>query len=73
MRVCDLAFLLNMIRSAISYQLKTLRLSNLVKFEKVSKVVYYSLADDHVIDILVCGFAHVNEQSVDYFFIKSVE
>ena len=61
MCVCDLAVLLNMTKSAISHQLKTLRLSNLVKYEKVGKVVYYSLADDHVTEILACGFDHVNE------------
>lgn len=61
MCVCDLAALLNMTKSAISHQLKTLRLSNLVKYEKAGKVVYYSLADDHVVDILARGFEHVNE------------
>lgn len=61
MCVCDLAVLLNMTKSAISHQLKTLRLLNLVKFEKDGKVVYYSLADDHVTEILACGFDHINE------------
>lgn len=61
MCVCDLAVLLNMTKSAVSHQLKTLRLSNLVKFEKVGKVVYYSLADDHVTEILACGFDHISE------------
>ncbi len=61
MCVCDLAVLLNMTKSAISHQLKLLRLSNLVKFERDGKVVFYSLADDHVLDILACGFDHVNE------------
>ena len=61
MCVCDLAVLLNMTKSAISHQLKLLRLSNLVKFEKEGKVVFYSLADDHVTEILACGFDHVNE------------
>lgn len=61
MCVCDLAVLLNMTKSAISHQLKLLRLSNLVKFEKDGKVVFYSLADDHVTEILACGFDHVNE------------
>ncbi len=61
MCVCDLAVLLNMTKSAISHQLKLLRLSNLVKFERDGKVVFYSLADDHVLDILARGFDHVNE------------
>ncbi|MCL2174569.1 MAG: metalloregulator ArsR/SmtB family transcription factor [Treponema sp.] len=61
MCVCDLAVLLDMTKSAISHQLKLLRLSNLVKFEKEGKVVYYSLADDHVKDIFEKGFEHVCE------------
>lgn len=61
MCVCDLAVLLNMTKSAISHQLKSLRLSNLVKFRRDGKVIYYSLADDHVKNILDQGFAHINE------------
>ena len=61
MCVCDLAVLLNMTKSAISHQLKSLRLSNLVKFKKQGKVVYYSLADEHVQDIFEKGFAHIHE------------
>ena len=61
MCVCDLAVLLNMTKSAISHQLKSLRMSNLVKFQKQGKVVYYSLADDHVKDIFDNGFLHIHE------------
>ena len=60
MCVCDLAVLLNMTKSAISHQLKTLRLSNLVKYQKQGKVVYYFLADDHVKDIFEKGFEHIH-------------
>lgn len=55
MCVCDLAVLLNMTKSAISHQLKSLRLANLVKYDKHGKVVYYSLADEHVRDIFEWG------------------
>ena len=61
MCVCDLAVLLNMTKSAISHQLKSLRLTNLVKFQRQGKVVYYSLADEHVQDIFEKGFAHIHE------------
>lgn len=61
MCVCDLAVLLNMTKSAVSHQLKTLRLSHLVRFRRQGKVVYYSLADDHVTEILTCGMEHINE------------
>ncbi|MCQ2443905.1 MAG: metalloregulator ArsR/SmtB family transcription factor [Mailhella sp.] len=59
--VCDLAALLGLTKSAVSHQLKALRLSNLVKFRKEAQVVFYSLADDHVKDILDIGFSHISE------------
>ena len=59
--MCDLAVLLGMTKSAISHQLKSLRLSNLVKYDKQGKVVYYSLADSHVRDIFEKGFEHIHE------------
>ena len=61
MCVCDLAVLLDMTKSAISHQLKSLRLANLVKNDKQGKVVYYSLADSHVKDIFERGFEHIGE------------
>ena len=61
MCVCDLASLLDMTISAISHQLKSLRLAKLVKFNKQGKVVYYSLVDCHVKEIFDMGFEHVSE------------
>jgi len=61
MCVCDLAVLLEMTKSAVSHQLKLLRLSNLVINTKQGKVVFYSLADDHVKDIFEKGFEHIRE------------
>jgi len=61
MCVCDLAVLLGMTKSAISHQLKSLRLSNLVKYDKEGKNVFYSLADDHVKTIFKQGLDHINE------------
>jgi ArsR family transcriptional regulator len=49
MCVCDLAVLLDMTKSAISHQLKTLRLAGFVKFEKRGKEVYYTLSDQRVV------------------------
>lgn len=59
--VCDLAALMGLTKSAVSHQLKALRLSNLVKFRRDGQIVYYSLADDHVKEILDMGFAHIYE------------
>ena len=61
MCVCDIAVLLGMTKSAISHQLKSLRLANLVKYDKRGKEVYYSLADSHVKDIFEKGFEHIHE------------
>ena len=52
MCVCDLAVLLNMTKSAVSHQLKSLRLAALVKFRKQGKVVFYSVADNRVNGLL---------------------
>jgi len=61
MCVCDIAGLLDMTKSAISHQLRSLRFSNLVKYVKRGKEVYYSLADSHVKDIFEKGFEHIHE------------
>ncbi len=59
--VCDLSSLLNMSISAVSHQLAVLRESNLVKTRRDGKVVYYSLADEHVQQIIECGIEHIAE------------
>lgn len=60
--VCDLAALLGMTKSAVSHQLKALRLANLVKFRRDGQVIYYSLADDHVKYILDIDFDHIRHE-----------
>ena len=62
MCVCDIAVLLNMTKSAISHQLRSLRNANLVKFRKEGKTVYYSLKDEHVRDIYEIGMEHIKEK-----------
>lgn len=59
--VCDIAALLNMTQSAISHQLKTLKNSKLVKYRREGKVVFYSLADNHVRSIIAQGMDHLTE------------
>jgi len=61
MCVCDLAFLLDMTKSAISHQLKSLRLANLVKYDKRGRNAYYSLVECHVREIIETGFEHIKE------------
>ena len=43
--VCDLSVLLGMAQSAVSHQLRLLRNTQIVKFRKEGKIVYYSLLD----------------------------
>lgn len=59
--VCDLAALLGVTKSAVSHQLKSLRLARLVKCRREGQIVYYSLADDHVKKIMDMGFEHIAE------------
>ena len=61
MCVCDLAQMLNMSMSAISHQLRVLKQSQLVKFRREGKTVFYSLADDHVRTIIDQGMEHISE------------
>ena len=59
--VCDIAETLGMTKSAVSHQLKMLRQNDLVRFEREGKNVIYSLADDHVRDIIDKATEHINE------------
>ena len=59
--VCDLAKLMEVSQSAVSHQLRVLKGSKLVKFRREGKVLYYSLADDHVLSILNQGMDHLTE------------
>ena len=61
MCVCDISVLLGMSKSSVSHQLQVLKQSNLIKYRKAGRVVYYSLADDHVQTICRMGMEHVFE------------
>lgn len=59
--VGDIAQLLNLSQSAVSHQLRILKDAKLVKFRREGKVIFYSLDDDHVRNILNMGMEHVEE------------
>lgn len=59
--VCDIAEILGMTKSAVSHQLKILRASKLISYRKSGKNVFYSLADDHVRDIIEKALEHIKE------------
>jgi ArsR family transcriptional regulator len=59
--VCDLAVLAELSVSAVSHQLRLLRDRDLVRARRDGRMVFYSLADDHVSVLLGTGIEHANE------------
>ena len=49
----------NMSQTAVSYQLKALRNAKLVKSERKGKKIYYSIDDDHVMEIVNIAIEHI--------------
>lgn len=62
MCVCDLANVLNMTKSSISHQLAVLRRSGIVKCRKSGKEVYYTLEDDHIVQLFEIGLEHIHHK-----------
>ena len=59
--VCDLSATLGMSMSAVSHQLRLLRALRLVKSRRDGRIVYYSLADEHVAKLMEMGLRHERE------------
>ena len=59
--VCDLAAILNMTESAVSHQLRTLKVMRLVAYQKRGRKVYYRLLDHHVLDLYYSVVEHLDE------------
>ena len=60
--VCDLANVLSMTKSSVSHQLNKMRSAGVVKCRRSGKQVFYSLDDDHVLEILDTGMTHVEHK-----------
>ncbi len=60
--VCDLAALSDLSVSAVSHQLRLLRDRELVHARRDGRMVYYSLADEHVSQLMAIGAEHANER-----------
>ena len=58
----DLAKEMQATKSAISHQLRALRIVRLVYSRKVGKNVFYSLQDEHIGWILEETYAHISER-----------
>ena len=59
--VGDMAQLLGLTQTAASHQLRVLKNSKLVRFRREGKIIFYSLADDHVRRIIGQGMEHISE------------
>ena len=59
--VCDLASLLDMSLPAVSHHLRLLKALRLVKYRRDGKMVYYSLDDRHVLNLIREAQAHFAE------------
>lgn len=59
--VCDLAATLDMSESAVSHQLRTLKVMRLVSYQKRGRKVFYSLLDHHVLELYRSVAEHLDE------------
>jgi DNA-binding transcriptional ArsR family regulator len=60
--VCDLAAALEMSESAVSHQLRTLRVMRLVSYRKQGRNVFYHLQDSHVLNLYQSVAEHLDEK-----------
>jgi ArsR family transcriptional regulator, lead/cadmium/zinc/bismuth-responsive transcriptional repressor len=61
MCVCDIAAFIGLSESAVSHQLRRLRDLSLVRSRRDGQVLYYSLDDAHVVDLIATGLSHIKE------------
>lgn len=59
--VCDIANIVDMEHSAVSHQMSVLRKANVVNTRRDGKVIYYSLSDEHVEQLVSMVYEHVTE------------
>ena len=62
MCTCDLAGVLGVSESAASQHLRVLRTLKLVTSRRAGKIVFYSLDDQHVAQLIQLGLAHLGHQ-----------
>jgi DNA-binding transcriptional ArsR family regulator len=59
--VCDISHVLGMSVSSVSHQLRVLRQLDLVRPRKEGKIVFYTLADPHVLALHETALEHLRE------------
>lgn len=60
--VCDLANILGMTLPAVSHHLRLLKAMRLVKYVREGKMVYYSLDDEHIMNLIREAQEHLAEE-----------
>ena len=60
--VQDISEQVNLSQSAVSHQLRVLRAARIVKYRKDGKMVYYSIDDEHIAEIIGTTIYHLSEQ-----------
>lgn len=58
---CDLADVMELTLPAISHHLRLLKMMRLVKHRRDGKMVYYSLADHHILELIRVAQEHYEE------------
>jgi ArsR family transcriptional regulator, lead/cadmium/zinc/bismuth-responsive transcriptional repressor len=59
--VCDLAALVGISESAVSHQLRLLRGMRLVRPRRAGRQVFYSMDDQHIVQLMRLAITHVQE------------
>lgn len=59
--VCDVAEIINSSSATASHHLRYLREHGLAKSTKEGKLVYYAIADEHVVHIIQMAYEHAKE------------
>ena len=59
--VCDIAQVLGASISLVSHQLRILRGLRMVKYRNEGRMVYYSLFDEHIVELIEQGSRHIEE------------
>jgi len=62
MCVCDIAAFVGLSESTVSHQLRRLRECALVGSRRDGQILYYSLNDEHVLDLVTVGLDHIEEE-----------
>ena len=61
--VCDIATLAGISESAVSHQLRLLRGMRLVRARRAGRQVFYTLDDQHIVELLRLAVSHVQESA----------